>query len=344
MSKVLRAERACFAALALASLIPLALTAQTSSANAAVHPSAQFVQVQPGVRLQVLDYGGSGRPMVFLAALGRDAHDFDTFAPKFTDHHHVYAITRRGFGASDKPAPTDENYDADRLGNDVLAVMTALHIERPILVGHSVGGEELSSVGSRHPDKVSGLIYLEAGYSYAFYNSAEGNALADQTELKRLVIEALQAPPSLELEQKLLASIELNENELKADIAKKIARAQSNPAKNQPAPPGPKPPPPSPAVMAMVTNTRKYTKIPVPILAIFAVPHDLSRVYKDPQVRAAEEAKDAMITGKQADAFEAGLPSAHVIRIAHADHDIFISNETDVIGDMNQFMDHLPKN
>jgi pimeloyl-ACP methyl ester carboxylesterase len=221
--------------------------------------------------------------------------------------------------------------------------MNTLHIERPILVGHSVGGEELSSVGSRYPDKVSGLIYLEAGYAYAFYNSAEGNALSDQTELKRLVNEALQAPPSLELEQKLLASIELNEQELKADIAKKISRAQSDPAKNQPpATPGPMPPPP-PAMKAMVTNTRKYTKIPVPILAIFAVPHDLSRVYKDPQVRAKKEAEDAVTTGKQVDAFEARLSSAHVVRLAHADHDIFISNESTVIRDMNQFMDNLPK-
>lgn len=345
MSKALRAQTARVIAVAFASLISLqAPAAQTSQPNATAHPSAQFVQVQPGVKLQVLDYGGVGRPMIFLAALGRDAHDFDNFAPKFTGHHHVYAITRRGFGASDKPAPTDENYDADRLADDVLAVMEALHIIRPILVGHSVGGEELSSVGSRYPNKVSGLIYLDAGYSYAFYNSAEGNTLSDQTELKRLVNQALQAPPSMELEQNLLGSIELNEKELKADIAKKIARAQSSPAKNQPAPPAHPPMPPQPpAMMAMVTNTREYTKIPVPILAIFAVPHDLSRVYKDPQIRAAKEAEDAIATGKQVDAFEAGLPSAHVIRLVHADHDIFISNENEVIHDMHQFMDSLPK-
>ena len=40
--------------------------------------------------------------------------------------------------------------------------MKALHIERPVLAGHSLAGQELSSIGSRFPKKVSGLIYLDA--------------------------------------------------------------------------------------------------------------------------------------------------------------------------------------
>lgn len=79
------------------------LPAQPSS-DITVH-SIQFVAVEPGVKLEVLDWGGTGRPMIFLAGLGNDAHIFDTFAPKFTAHYHVYGIARRGFGASSKPAP-----------------------------------------------------------------------------------------------------------------------------------------------------------------------------------------------------------------------------------------------
>ena len=122
----------------------------------------QMVTVEPGVRLEVLDWGGSGRPLIFLAGAGDTAHRFDGFAPQFTKQHHVYGITRRGSGASGSPAPTNGNYSADHLGDDVLAVMRALDIDRPVLVGHSMAGEELSSVGSRFPDKVSGLIYLDA--------------------------------------------------------------------------------------------------------------------------------------------------------------------------------------
>jgi pimeloyl-ACP methyl ester carboxylesterase len=140
--------------------LPLSAAAQTNTPAANV----QFVAVDHDVRLEVLDWGGTGRPLIFLAGLGNDAHVFDKFAPKFTANYHVYGITRRGFGASSKPAPANGNYSADRLGDDVLAVMEVLKLDQPVLAGHSLAGEELSSIGSRHPERVAGLIYLEAGY------------------------------------------------------------------------------------------------------------------------------------------------------------------------------------
>ena len=82
--------------------------------------------------------------LIFLAGLGNTAHVFDDFAPKLTPEYHVYGITRRGFGASSAPAPDTANYSADRLGDDVLAVLDALKLERRVLVGHSIAGEELS--------------------------------------------------------------------------------------------------------------------------------------------------------------------------------------------------------
>ena len=130
----------------------------------------QFVTVDKDVKLEVLDWGGTGRPLVFLAGLGSTAHVFDTLAPKFTVSHHVYAITRRGFKPSSTPPITNQNYDADRLGDDVLAVIDSLKLDRPVLAGHSIAGEELSSVGTRYPEKVAGLVYLDAIYQYSFYD------------------------------------------------------------------------------------------------------------------------------------------------------------------------------
>jgi pimeloyl-ACP methyl ester carboxylesterase len=73
-------------------------------------------------------------------------------------------------GASSAPVT---GYSADRLGKDVLAVMDALRIDRPVLIGHSLAGEELSYIGSQDPKKIAGLIYLDAGYGYAFYNPSK---------------------------------------------------------------------------------------------------------------------------------------------------------------------------
>jgi non-heme chloroperoxidase len=149
----------------------------------------QFVTVDKDVKLEVLDWGGTGRPIVLLAGLGNTAHVFDDFAPKLTSDYHVYGITRRGFGASSVPAPDVTNYSADRLGDDVFAVLDAVKIDKAVLVGHSLGGEELTSVADRHRERVAGLVYLDAGYAYAYYDSVDvGDNLKNQidwNELKR---------------------------------------------------------------------------------------------------------------------------------------------------------------
>jgi pimeloyl-ACP methyl ester carboxylesterase len=100
-------------------------------------------------------------------------------------HNHVYGITRRGFGASGFSAV---NYGADRLGDDVLAVIDSLKLNRPVLVGHSIAGEELSSVATRYPHRVAGVIYLEAAYLYAFDNGKGPS-------FKEFQIQGPQSPP-----------------------------------------------------------------------------------------------------------------------------------------------------
>ncbi|MBI4909950.1 MAG: alpha/beta hydrolase [Acidobacteria bacterium] len=129
----------------------------------------QFVTVDQDVRLEVLDWGGSGPPLVLLAGMGNTAHIFDRLAPKLIHQFHVYGITRRGFGASSRPF---SGYSADRLADDVLRVIDALKLNRPVLAGHSVAGEEMSSIGSRYPEKVAGLVYLEAAHAYAIDDAA----------------------------------------------------------------------------------------------------------------------------------------------------------------------------
>jgi len=137
------------ASLWIISLLCVSLTVACAQNPAAVKPdtsphTVQFVTVDKDVKLEVLDWGGTGHPLIFLAALGADAHVFDNLAPKFTATNHVYGITRRGFGASSKPEPDGKNYSADRLGDDVLAVIDYLKLDHPVLVGHSIAGEDLA--------------------------------------------------------------------------------------------------------------------------------------------------------------------------------------------------------
>jgi pimeloyl-ACP methyl ester carboxylesterase len=130
-------------------------------------PHAQgFVTIPGGVRLEVLDWGGNGPPLVFLAGLENTAHVFDDFAPRFTKEFHVYGITRRGWGASSR-APGGQNlYTIPVLVEDVRAVLDTLHIAKANLVGHSIAGQELSWLAANYPDRVGRLVYLDAGFDY----------------------------------------------------------------------------------------------------------------------------------------------------------------------------------
>ena len=279
--------------------------AQGISGDQAEH-HIQFIAVGTNVKLEVLDWGGSGRPVILLAGLGNDAHVYDQFAPKLTASYHVYGITRRGFGAS---SHADSGYSADRLGDDVIAVIDSLKLNRPVLVGHSIGGEELSSVGSRHPEKVAGLIYLDAGYSYAYYADAEQLDRAEQAVL-----------PQFEKE------LRVRQRELEAKPAARPTAPTS-------------PPPPSPVAQAIIAGGQRYTNIPVPILAIYAAPHDVVPLSSaDPAERAVAELRDAVAAAAQAKAFETGVPTVHAVLLAHASHYVFRSNEGDVLREMSAFL------
>ena len=80
---------------------------------------------------------------------------------------------------------------------------------------------------------------------------------------------------------------------------------------------------------AIMTNTRKFTDIPVPALVVFAIPHT-------------PESFTALDTAKerQAKALERGVPTARVIRL-RGDHFIFLSNEPETLREMRAFLGGL---
>jgi non-heme chloroperoxidase len=301
----------------------------------------QFITVEPGVKLEVLDWGGTGLPLVFLAALGDTAHAFDSFAPKFTGKYHVYGITRRGFGESSYPAPNNDNYSSDRLGDDVLTVIATLHLNKPVLVGHSIAGEEMSSIGSRHPAKVSGLIYLDCGGAYAFYDRAHGDLqldlIAARDKIERLLPYGGDPSGPTQVTEALLASLPQLEKELQNQV--KLQQAIAPPQANLSLSPAS-----ASAFSAVFPGEHQYTAIKVPCLAIFAVPHDLSAVFPGDATRhAAVVAADLERSTRLSNAFEAGVPSARVVRLHNASHYVYRSNEAEVLRAMNEFLDKLPQ-
>ena len=310
----------------------------------------EFVEVAPGVKLQVLDWGGTGRPVVLLAGLGGTAHAFDAFAEKLRLTFHVYGITRRGYGASSAPEPFDENYSADRLGTDVLAVLDTLRLDHPILIGHSFAGEELSFIGNTHPERVAGLVYLDAGGRFALSDPSAGDALLDMAEARRqlkIVIDGLaensvddQAPVSPEQQKQALAELLANLPALQKDLeatqaevaaprsdpsSEKTERAKSRQGKID---------------LAVFTGQRRFTTIRCPALIIFPSPHR-----QPPGVTGAAlanaEARDIAAIESKARLFRA-IPNVKVVLIPHASHSVFDSNQAEVLREIAAFSATLP--
>ena len=339
--------------------------------------SIQFISVDDNVKLEVLDWGGSGRPLVLLAGLGNTAHVFDDFAPKLTSAYHVVGITRRGYGASSIP---ESGYSADRLGDDVLAVLDALKLARPVLVGHSIAGEELSSVGTRYPDRIAGLIYLDAAYSHAYYyRSGTASLWLDSDQLKKKLDQFKPETSRAERKQLIREMLEQSLPDFEQDLREFEDWMQATPAQVSP------PPTPSPDDLssfsayrgwtahtfgtnypeselrqmnetkadgsvgkhqdkarirsAIEAGEQKYAKIGVPVLAIYANPHDPGPyAFNTTAERVAAEALETADINAMAKAFEVGIPSSRVVQIPNANHYVFLSNESDVLREMRSFL------
>src|SRR5436309_2150239 len=309
------------------SMLFVAVIATSASAQAArpwrdPSPHAvRFVTVEHGVRLEVLDWGGSGKPVVLLAGGGNTAHIFDEFAPELASEHHVYGITRRGFGAS---GFVTSNSPLDRLRDDVLAVIGALKLKRPVLVGHSIAGAELSAVATSHPDRIAGLVYIDAAYPYAFANG-------DGPSMKEFQISGPRAPRPSDADLASFGALQKWDAEMYGFRRPESELRQTWDSESSDRPRKERDFPGAQSFMAIMTSTNRFARIPVPALAIFASPHipeNWMATSTNPAVRDTASAYYTAInasTERQARALEAGVPTARVVRLTGAHH-IFLSN------------------
>jgi pimeloyl-ACP methyl ester carboxylesterase len=143
----------------------------------------RFVRVSNAVKLEVLDWGGSGAPLVFLAGGGHSAHVYDQFATRFTGRYQVLGITRRGSGKSSHPKA---GYDTTTLVRDIVAVLDSLGLRKASFAAHSFGGSELNLLGAHYPGRVNRLVYLDSGFDF--------KAIDDSPEWKSGVLQAPQPP------------------------------------------------------------------------------------------------------------------------------------------------------
>ncbi|MEJ2540930.1 MAG: alpha/beta hydrolase [Gemmatimonadota bacterium] len=135
------------------------------------YPRQSFIEVTPGVRLEVLDWGGIGPPLVLLAGAAHSAWVFEDFAPYFTDRRKVVGITRRRHGNSDAPT---EPFGLTDLADDIIVVLDSLGISQADIMGHSFGGAEITQLALAHPDRIRKVVYLDGGWDFYRVYHADG--------------------------------------------------------------------------------------------------------------------------------------------------------------------------
>jgi non-heme chloroperoxidase len=152
--------RAAFTALALscASLISPNVTAASA-------PIEHLIEVEPDVRLNVVEWGGGGATLLFIPSWSSTSHIFDDFAPEFTDSHRVLVMDMRGHGKSSRPG---HGYTIDRLVLDIKAVLDELDVQQVVLVGLSRSDSLITQFAAKYADRVSGLIYLSGPIDRAY--------------------------------------------------------------------------------------------------------------------------------------------------------------------------------
>lgn len=118
----------------------------------------QTVQ-RDGVRL-AYDEAGQGDPPMLLIHCWTCDHTF--FAPQvahFRQAHRVVAVDLRGHGQSDKP---QQDYTVAGFAEDLAWLCGQLGLEKPVVVGHSMGGNVALELAARYPDLPTAIVLIDS--------------------------------------------------------------------------------------------------------------------------------------------------------------------------------------
>jgi pimeloyl-ACP methyl ester carboxylesterase len=287
------------------------------------------VSVAPGVRLEVLDWGGSGPPLVFLSGLQDVAHGFDTFAPRFTDHFRVLAITRRGYGASSQPPA---GYDLATRVADLGAVLDSLGLPRVALAGHSIAGDELTAFAGSHPERVTGLVYLDAAYDH----SGVGTLIRESPAPPPMLPSDSASPTAVQAYLFRTFGMRIPEAQLRAigryDTSGKLVANVTPEAID--------------SLMIAGSGHPDYAAVRAPALAIYAVEDSAPQVFPgwgrlDSAGRVAARHFTAVLqawAAAERARFRRELPSGQVVELHGANHYVFASHPSEVTRAMRAFL------
>jgi pimeloyl-ACP methyl ester carboxylesterase len=142
------------------SLLSSAVDLGISHAPATRYLSRNIVLRQ--MRLHFLEWGAPDAPPIVLLHGGhQSAHSWDLVSLHLAQHYRVLALDQRGHG--DSEWARDVTYSNHEMSLDAEAFITALGLQRPILMGHSMGGRNAMLLTRRSPSLLRALVIVDVG-------------------------------------------------------------------------------------------------------------------------------------------------------------------------------------
>lgn len=128
--------------------------------------------------LQVDTLGTKGPAVILIPGLASGAWAWRDTAPRLAANHVVYLLTLPGFdGRAPQPGAT-----LDSLQRDLLALIEKKKLDRPVLVGHSLGGTLSLAFATEHSDRIAGVIAVDGMPVFPGTEAApDRKAMADAT-------------------------------------------------------------------------------------------------------------------------------------------------------------------
>jgi len=113
-----------------------------------------------GIRIQLAQWNGNGQPILCIHGITANCRAWDVMASGLIPAHRVIAMDLRGRGLSDSP---DSGYSIAHHCEDILAILDDLHLEKAVIMGHSLGAFISVVFGAEHPDRVGRIILVDGG-------------------------------------------------------------------------------------------------------------------------------------------------------------------------------------
>ncbi len=123
----------------------------------------RFEQLPSGDRVRVMEAGpASGAPLVFVSGWGCSIWDYNrTYPSAVAAGYRVIGVDLRGHGLSDMPSG-EEPYTTDAMVAHAVEILDALRLERPVVIGHSMGGAIAAHLAIRNPGRLRAVVVVSA--------------------------------------------------------------------------------------------------------------------------------------------------------------------------------------